>query len=978
LEIEMALSSFTFTGISLDTGASSSDRITNATTLTLSGTMKGTGSDTARVWVSSDGGTSWSLIASPSFIGGTQNWSATLNATGGATYLVRVTNGNTTNPANGSVVTTFNSQPVVVDTSLPSAVATVTALSSDSGVVGDFITNVALQIVSGTYTGTLGSGESIQVSADGGTTWVTATAGAGSWSASGVSLSAAGVALQVRTIDTAGNITAGTGHGYTLDTTAPSAAPTITALSSDSGTPGDFITNVTNQTVSGSYSGTLGSDESIQVSGNGGTSWVTASLGAGSTWSASDVTLSASGTTLLVRTIDAAGNTRFGAGQNYLLDTTAPFATATVTTLSTDSGGNFITNVASQTVSGNYYNGTLASSESIQVSADGGANWVTATAGGGTWSASGVTLSASGTALQVRTIDAAGNITAGAGHTYTLDTIAPSAVATVTALSRGSEILGNFITNTTYQTVSGTYVGALGSDEKIEVSADGGLSWIPASAGSGTWSTTVGLLPGDGNTLQVRTIDAAGNTLAGTGHSYTLNALPTIVSVFDDVPLGIGVIGFAQSTNDTDLKVTVSLSGTGAVAGDQVQLYVGVEPRGSQIITAADIVAQSTSVQTGPLAESGYQFLTARLVDQAGNESDSSPFYPILEDPNAVCFAAGTRILTDRGEVAVELLGEGDIAMTLEDGSLAPHPIRWIGARRIDITAHRDPKAVAPMRVQAGAFGEGRPHTDLVLSPDHAVFVDGALIAVRLLINGTTIRQDLGCQAVTYYHVELDRHAVLLAEGLPAESYLDTGNRGFFANSGAPLVLHPDLTDEADYPERAAGSCAPFVWDEATVKPVWDRLARRAEELGRPVQPVAATTDPALSLLVTGRAVRPLYSQNGLHVFLLPRRTTEVRLVSRAGSPADVRPWLDDRRLLGVNVERIVMREGDEVNDVPVDHPLLIEGWWGVERSGTTLRRWTNGSALLRLPESCQAAILEIRICPGLQYIIEEASRAAA
>jgi hypothetical protein len=95
------------------------------------------------------------------------------------------------------------------------------------------------------------------------------------------------------------------------------------------------------------------------------------------------------------------------------------------------------------------------------------------------------------------------------------------------------------------------------------------------------------------------------------------------------------------------------------------------------------------------------------------------------------------------------------------------------------------------------------------------------------LINGSTIRQETDWTAVEYFHVELDSHAILLAEGLPAESYLDTGNHGFFANGGAPPVLHPDLTDESDCPARAAGSCAPFVTDEASVLPVWQRLAER-------------------------------------------------------------------------------------------------------------------------------------------------------
>src|SRR6185503_6043471 len=169
------------------------------------------------------------------------------------------------------------------------AVATVTALSADTGSLGnDFLTSTASQTVSGTFSGTLGS-DTIQVSADG-TTWVDATAGSGTFSASGVTLSSGDGTLSVRTIDTAGNITSGTGHSYTLDTVAPTAVATVTALSADTGSLGnDFLTSTASQTVSGTFSGTLGSD-TIQVSADG-TTWVDATAGSG-TFSASGVTLS--------------------------------------------------------------------------------------------------------------------------------------------------------------------------------------------------------------------------------------------------------------------------------------------------------------------------------------------------------------------------------------------------------------------------------------------------------------------------------------------------------------------------------------------------------------------------------------------------------------------------------------------------------------------------------------------------------------
>ena len=123
--------------------------------------------------------------------------------------------------AGATVATSANLNLVSVDDA-PAAAATVTALSNDSGTAGDFITNVASQTVSGTYTGTLNAGETIQVSADGGTTWINAAAdnATHSWSASGVTLTSSGTGLLVQTINATGNSRAGTGHSYTLDTSA--------------------------------------------------------------------------------------------------------------------------------------------------------------------------------------------------------------------------------------------------------------------------------------------------------------------------------------------------------------------------------------------------------------------------------------------------------------------------------------------------------------------------------------------------------------------------------------------------------------------------------------------------------------------------------------------------------------------------------------------------------------------------------------
>lgn len=151
------------------------------------------------------------------------------------------------------------------------------------------------------------------------------------------------------------------------------------------------------------------------------------------------------------------------------------------------------------------------------------------------------------------------------------------------------------------------------------------------------------------------------------------------------------------------------------------------------------------------------------------------------------CFAEGTGIATADGMVPVETLEIGDRVLTVE-GRL--EPIRWIGYRHVDCKRHPTPEAVLPVRISAHAFGIGLPARDLFLSPDHALYAEGVLVPVKHLVNGSSIRQQK-VEAITYFHVELDHHGVVLAEGLPAETYLDTGDRPSFTNGAAMVALHP-------------------------------------------------------------------------------------------------------------------------------------------------------------------------------------------
>lgn len=195
------------------------------------------------------------------------------------------------------------------------------------------------------------------------------------------------------------------------------------------------------------------------------------------------------------------------------------------------------------------------------------------------------------------------------------------------------------------------------------------------------------------------------------------------------------------------------------------------------------------------------------------------------------CFAAGTRIATPGGLVAVERLREGQHILTAAGLHV---PITWLGHRDVDCAHHPNPAAVWPVRVRAGAFGDRSPSHDLWLSPDHAIQAGDALIPVRHLVNGTSVMQ-VPRDTVTYWHVELPRHNIILAEGLPVESYLETGARAAFVNGGDVIALFPDFAART----WEAEGCAPLLVTGPVLAALRDRLAARA--LARPPNDAATS-----------------------------------------------------------------------------------------------------------------------------------------
>ena len=184
------------------------------------------------------------------------------------------------------------------------------------------------------------------------------------------------------------------------------------------------------------------------------------------------------------------------------------------------------------------------------------------------------------------------------------------------------------------------------------------------------------------------------------------------------------------------------------------------------------------------------------------------------------CYAAGTRIATPAGETPIERLRVGDRVLSAFGGTAT---ISWLGHRDVACDARPHPEQSWPIRIRAGALADNVPHRDLLVSPDHGILVDGALVPAALLANGITIAQERH-DRITWWHLELPAHDAVLAEGAPAETYLDTGNRAAFTAAGPTRQGCPASIWQAE-------ACAPQLRAGPALAAIRSTLAKRASLL---------------------------------------------------------------------------------------------------------------------------------------------------
>jgi hypothetical protein len=329
----------------------------------------------------------------------------------------------------------------------------------------------------------------------------------------------------------------------------------------------------------------------------------------------------------------------------------------------------------------------------------------------------------------------------------------------------------------------------------------------------------------------------------------------------------------------------------------------------------------------------------------------ATPHGAAIEYAATPCFARGTELLTPLGYVPVEQFRPGDPVVTVGG---AVRPVRWVGSRTIDIAAHPRPGAVRPVIVTPDAIAAGVPRRAARFSPDHALLLHGLLVPVKLLVNGATILWDHACQAVSYFHVELDRHDIVLAENLPAESYLDTGNRAMFAQSHgnphrAPAFGRGKQWDAAAY--------ADLCLKGAKLGEIRRDLRAQAMALG-----FAVRTLTEVSLWVAGQKYLPAGGSVERPIFrFLKSHPGRAAIRSAKFVPAEFAAGNDDEeddlRCLGVAISRI--RLGHQ-GFAPRD--LEISGFH--RRAAGDPADWTDGNAVIAVPADVDTVTLMIEALP--------------
>ena len=358
------------------------------------------------------------------------------------------------------------------------------------------------------------------------------------------------------------------------------------------------------------------------------------------------------------------------------------------------------------------------------------------------------------------------------------------------------------------------------------------------------------------------------------------------------------------------------------------QAFFGTSAAAPDAAAVAALMLQAnpdlTTAQITSLLEQSAIDMGLPTANQGAGLIQATTAVQLALDEAVPCFVTGTQISTTRGETPVEQLAVGDYVLTQRGDA---RPVVWIGIGRVLATPGRR-SAATPIIVRKGALGPNIPHRDLHITKGHSLYLDDVLIPVECLVNHRSIMWDDRAQEVTIYHIELATHDVLVANGAPAESYRDDGNRWLFRNANSGWHLPPK------------DPCAPVLTGGSVVDAIWLRLLERAG-IGKGIP---LTDDPDLHLLVNGIRVDALERHNAMYAFRLDARPRNVMIRSRAAAPQEL-GLARDPRSLGVAIRRIVLAQPRRQWAIEADSPSLDSGFHSFERENGI--RWTNGDATI-------------------------------
>jgi hypothetical protein len=340
--------------------------------------------------------------------------------------------------------------------------------------------------------------------------------------------------------------------------------------------------------------------------------------------------------------------------------------------------------------------------------------------------------------------------------------------------------------------------GTVANAGTIEATGKGGVGIDFAFAGgtvvdSGLISgTTAVAFGGTGsNLLELEAGYSISGSIVGSGSATnTLELSGTLGAVsvsYNSLGLShFGFVDFAAPTgsNNETLVIANTAALPGTIEGftafhDIIDLTGFTYHSGASVTETGDVLTIVSGSETLTMNLAGnYPSLHWQAVKDSGTGTEIEP----------ACFARGTMILTENGEYPVEDLSIGNRVVTLA-GDI--RPIKWIGRRSYRGAFLLRNSDMWPIRVAAGALGPDVPRRDLYLSAKHALFLDGLLYPVECLVNGRSITRCACPDEIEYFHIELDTHDVILAEGAPAETFVDCDDRMIFHNAREFALLYP-------------------------------------------------------------------------------------------------------------------------------------------------------------------------------------------